>query len=430
VAWLVYRWREVEPPYRPRLRAIDLDASPSPTVTAGGIGGASYANVWLAAEPPAGAIVTRSADARGVALDKPPYAITPLAEVAELPWNGLNVVSTFAGCGGSSTGYRMAGYRVLAAVEFVPAAQESYALNCSPRTTLVRKDVRDVEAAELLEAVGLEVGELDVLDGSPPCEPFSTAGKRDKSGRQVVEYSGQRQRTDDLFFEYARLVDGLRPRCFVAENVEGLVRRRAKGYFLWILARLRDLGYRVQARVLNASWLGVPQNRRRVIFVGVREDLERDPVFPAPWSFQYTVRDALPHIARMRNGGLKQWGSADAAGAVRRRERGGLSETTRFGGRLEAVAYDAEALTEGESGPSGDVVGFYRDTGGAKQAREFVGLRDVQLGVADALHRLQVQLHLARPGHVRRSRPPSAGRRGGRDGRAGLGADGSKPAVA
>jgi DNA (cytosine-5)-methyltransferase 1 len=117
--------------------------------------------------------------------------------------------------------------------------------------------------------------------------------------RQVVAYSGQRQRTDDLFFEYARLVDGLRPRCFVAENVEGLVKGRAKGYFLWILARLRELGYRVQARVLNAAWLGVPQNRKRVIFVGVREDLDDDPVFPAPLPYQHTVRDALPHIARI-----------------------------------------------------------------------------------------------------------------------------------
>jgi DNA (cytosine-5)-methyltransferase 1 len=229
---------------------------------------------------------------------KPPYRIPPLSEIRELPWNGLNVVSTFSGCGGSSTGYRMSGYRVLAAVEFVPLAQQSYEANMAPYTALVRQDVRELAGADLLKAAGLERGEVDLLDGSPPCEPFSSAGRRDRTWRRVVEYSGQRQRTDDLFFEYARLVDELRPRTFVAENVEGLVRGRAKGYFLWILDRLRGLGYRVQARVLDAAWLGVPQSRRRVIFVGVREDLGRDPAFPDPLPYQYTVRDALPHVDR------------------------------------------------------------------------------------------------------------------------------------
>lgn len=288
-AALVFRWRDRDPPYRPRLMRRPLDL-PLLTVTAAGIAGASrdQALLDLPEHGMSPAPVTSGA--------KPAYRVPLLAEIREIPWNGLNVVSAFAGCGGSSTGYRLDGYRVLAAVEFVPKAQDSYAANMAPYTKLLRKDVRDVEAAEILEATGLARGELDVFDGSPPCEPFSSAGKRDKTWRQVVEYSGQRQRTDDLFFEYARLVDGLQPRVFVAENVSGLVKGRAKGYFLWILDRLRALGYRVQARVLDAQWLGVPQVRQRVIFVGVREDLGRDPAFPAPLPYNYSTREAIADL--------------------------------------------------------------------------------------------------------------------------------------
>jgi DNA-cytosine methyltransferase len=264
-------------------RSID---GPCPQVAAAGISGSSIDQCGLEddgrPEPP---VSPRP--------DKPAYRVPTMDEVRAVPWNGLTVISTFAGAGGSSTGYRMAGYRVLAAVEFVPAAGDSYEANMGPHTTLLRRDIRTVGADELLAAAGVAAGELDVLDGSPPCEPFSSAGRRERTWNSVREYSGQRQRTDDLFFEYARLVDGIRPRVFVAENVTGLTRGRARGYFKRILAALRDCGYRVQARVLDAAWLGVPQHRERVIFVGVRDDLDSDPAFPAPLRYQYSVRDAI-----------------------------------------------------------------------------------------------------------------------------------------
>ena len=85
-----------------------------------------------------------------------------------------------------------------------------------------------------------------------------------------------------LFFEYARILEGLQPRAFVAENVAGLVRGKAKGYFKLILKRLKDCGYNVRAAVLDASWLGVPQSRRRLIFIGFRDDLGIAPQFPKP----------------------------------------------------------------------------------------------------------------------------------------------------
>lgn len=231
--------------------------------------------------------------------DKPPFRLPTMDEIRAVPWNRRTVISTFAGAGGSSTGYRWAGYRVLAAVEFVPAAADAYRANCQPWTTVIERDVRQVDPEELLDAAHLKPGQLDVLDGSPPCEAFSSAGKRDKSWGKEVAYSGQRQRIDNLFPEFARLVEGIQPRVFVAENVPGLARGRARGHFRQILHDLTNLGYRVQARQLDAQWLGVPQARQRIIFVGVREDLDQDPAHPDPLPYRYTVREALPHIWRV-----------------------------------------------------------------------------------------------------------------------------------
>lgn len=230
--------------------------------------------------------------------EKPPYRVPNMAEIGALPWNGFTVASTFSGCGGSSLGYRMAGFRILWASEFIEAARESYTANKAPYTILDGRDIREVKAADILKATGLKEGELDLFDGSPPCASFSTAGKREAGWGKVKAYSDTKQRTDDLFFEYARLLRGLQPKTFVAENVSGLVKGTAKGYFLEILATLKK-GYRVKAAVLDAQWLGVPQARQRLIFMGVRKDLELDPVHPTPLPYRYSVKDALPWIARV-----------------------------------------------------------------------------------------------------------------------------------
>ncbi len=242
---------------------------------------------------------------------KPPYRVPSMEEVAQIPWNGLTVVSTFAGAGGSSLGYRMAGFRVLWANEFVPIAQESYRLNMRPGTILDGRDIKTVTARDILKATKLKRGELDVLDGSPPCQAFSTAGKREQGWGEQRKYAhGAEQQNELLFYEYIRLLDGLEPRAFIAENVAGLVKGAAKGFFLDILAKLKTAGpgYRVKAIVADAQWLGVPQHRPRVIYVGVREDLQLEPAFPTPLPYRYSVRDALPWIGRVgfENGGHNQ----------------------------------------------------------------------------------------------------------------------------
>jgi len=233
-------------------------------------------------------------ETRLTATDKPPYSVPTMGEVRTIPWNGLTVASTFSGGGGSSTGYRMAGYKVAWASEFIEAARKTYSENMNPDTVLDGRDIRDVDPQSILDAIDMESGELDLLDGSPPCASFSTAGKREKGWGKVKKYSDGTQRTDDLFFEFSRLIRGLRPRTFVAENVSGLVKGTAKGYFLEILADLKSCGYQVKCKVLDAQWLGVPQQRQRTIFIGVRNDIEQPPVYPSPLAYRYSVRDAIP----------------------------------------------------------------------------------------------------------------------------------------
>lgn len=225
--------------------------------------------------------------------DKPPYSVPLMAEINAMEPCGLKVASTFAGCGGSSLGYRMAGFQVLYANEFVEAARDTYNANRRDWTQVDDRDIRTVTPEDLLERIGMERGELDVLDGSPPCSSFSTAGKRSKKWGQTSSYSDTKQRTDDLFYEYARLVEGVQPKVFVAENVSGLVKGVAKGYFMAIMKRLGECGYRVECRLLDAQWLGVPQSRQRVIFMGVRNDLAASPAYPDPMAYRYSLREAL-----------------------------------------------------------------------------------------------------------------------------------------
>ena len=234
-------------------------------------------------------------------IEKPPYRVPLMSEIAAIPWNGFKLASTFSGCGGSCLGYRMAGFKVVWANEFVPSAQASYKANCASDSILDCRDIKLVQPSEILAATNLAVGELDILDGSPPCQAFSTAGKRDKGWGENKQYEhGATQKNETLFDEYIRLLRGLQPKVFVAENVKGLVMGTAKGYFLEILAAMKSSGYRVDCRILDAQWLGVPQQRQRAIFVGVRNDLDAMPVHPLPLPYRYSVRDALPWIVDVR----------------------------------------------------------------------------------------------------------------------------------
>ena len=225
------------------------------------------------------------------------YSVPSMSEVAKVKGtNGFKVVSTFSGCGGVCLGLEMAGYEVLWANEFIEAARDTYKEN-HPGVILTGEDIRTVKGEDILKSIGLKRGELDLLEGSPPCASFSTAGSLDKGWGRVKTYSDSIQRSDDLFFEYSRIIEELYPKVFIAENVSGLVKGKAVGYFKEILRDLKSKGYTVEARLLDASYLGVPQARQRLIFVGVRNDLVEKfgvkPAFPKPVNGRYTVRDII-----------------------------------------------------------------------------------------------------------------------------------------
>jgi DNA (cytosine-5)-methyltransferase 1 len=203
----------------------------------------------------------------------------------------FTVVSLFAGAGGSSTGYRLAGGKVLAVNEFIPAAYECYHRNY-PDTLIFKEDIRKLTGEMILKAVGLTKGQLDVLDGSPPCSSFSMAGKREKGWGKEKKYSDTTQRTDDLFFEYARILKDIQPKVFIAENVKGITLGESSNllgdeqYNLFggeektIFHTLIACGYDVRYKVLNAKDYGVPQSRERTIFIGVRKDLNVPITYP------------------------------------------------------------------------------------------------------------------------------------------------------
>ena len=189
--------------------------------------------------------------------------------------NRPTVVSTFAGCGGSSLGYKLAGFRELAAVEWWGVACDTLRRNF-PGVAVLEGDVR-----EKLEDVRDLLGgrELDVLDGSPPCQGFSvgnTCARRKNTGSE-----GNDPR-NDLVFEFIRWVRELRPKTFVMENVRGMRIGPMLVKFNQILRAMYELDYDVQVRELELKRLGVPQRRIRIIFVGVRRDIGKRYEYPKP----------------------------------------------------------------------------------------------------------------------------------------------------
>jgi DNA (cytosine-5)-methyltransferase 1 len=206
--------------------------------------------------------------------------------------NAPTVISTFAGAGGSSLGYSMAGFHELLAVEWDNNAVETFKLNF-PDVPVYHGDIAKLSIDDVLKMTGLQVGGLDVFDGSPPCQGFSTAGKR-----QLDDPRNQ------LFREYVRLLRGLRPKVFIMENVSGMVKGVMKLVFVEILKELKASGYKVSARLLNAMYFNVPQSRQRMIFVGVRDDLGIEPSHPEAESLPVTVGEAFVNCNNGLSDGL------------------------------------------------------------------------------------------------------------------------------
>ena len=225
--------------------------------------------------------------------DKPPFQQLTMEEVNQKKGtNGYRVVSTFSGAGGSCIGLKLAGFDVLYGVEFIPSAQEIYEMNHD--SFLDKRDIREITGEDILTKCNLKKGELELFEGSPPCASFSQLGKGTETWNCEKFYSGTHQRVDDLFFEYIRLVDEIRPLMFVAENVPALAQGKNKGMLKLIVNNLRDIGYEVEIRLVDATYLDVPQKRQRLILIGSRKDTGIKINFPKPKKYQYVVNDVIP----------------------------------------------------------------------------------------------------------------------------------------
>lgn len=187
--------------------------------------------------------------------------------------NGKKVFSCFSCGGGSSLGYKRAGFEVIGNVEIDKSANAAYVRNLKPKYNYCM-DLRDFNGLENLPS---ELYALDILDGSPPCTPFSISGRREKHwGVEKKFREGQKLQTlDDLFFVFLETVKKLRPKIVIAENVKGLIQGNAKGYVNEILHGFKNLGYDVQIFQLNAALMNVPQVRERIFFIANNQKYPR-----------------------------------------------------------------------------------------------------------------------------------------------------------
>lgn len=187
--------------------------------------------------------------------------------------NGLKVFSCFACGGGSTMGYKLAGCEVVGCCEIDPKMNEVYVKNHNPKHNFLM-DIREfnkIPNDELPE----ELFNLDILDGSPPCTTFSMAGDREESwGKKKKFREGQAEQTlDDLSFVFIETVAKLRPKVMIMENVEGLIKGEAWSYVQRIYKELNDIGYKVKHWLCKGEYMGVPQTRHRVFFIGLRNDI-------------------------------------------------------------------------------------------------------------------------------------------------------------
>ena len=194
-----------------------------------------------------------------------------LSDLEKVEKNGAKVFSCFSCGGGSTMGYKLAGFDVVGNCEIDPATSVMYKRNNHPKYNFCC-DIRDFAA---LGEYPEELNNLTILDGSPPCTTFSMAGKREDSWGKMKTFAegNVKQRLDDLFFPFIDLACKLQPKVVVAENVKGLILKNARGYVSEIIKEFDRAGYKCQLFLLNAASAGVPQKRERVFFVCQRKDM-------------------------------------------------------------------------------------------------------------------------------------------------------------
>lgn len=191
-----------------------------------------------------------------------------LKDLDNVQKNGKKVFSCFACGGGSTMGYKLAGYDVIGCCEIDKQMNEIYIENHHPKYNYLM-DIRDFNK---LENLPVELYNLDILDGSPPCTTFSMAGQREENwGKKKKFREGQQEQTlDDLSFVFIETVAKLSPKVVVMENVEGIMMADAWKYVQEIYKQFKEIGYHCQHFLMRGETMGVPQKRRRVFFIANR----------------------------------------------------------------------------------------------------------------------------------------------------------------
>jgi DNA (cytosine-5)-methyltransferase 1 len=189
----------------------------------------------------------------------------------------MKVVSLFSGCGGLDLGFIKAGFNVIWANEYDKDIWQTYEEN-HPQTYLDRRDLRQIKSSDLPDCIG--------IIGGPPCQSWSEAG----AGRGIDDSRGQ------LFYDYVRILKEKQPLFFLAENVSGILADKHDRAFTNILYQMKDAGYDVAYKLLNSKNFNVPQDRKRVIIIGYREDLGGIFEFPSERARILTLKDAIQDL--------------------------------------------------------------------------------------------------------------------------------------
>lgn len=191
----------------------------------------------------------------------------------------MKIISLFSGCGGLDLGFERAGYEIPLANEYDPTIWETYKIN-HPSTKLIQGDIRSIKEDVFPD-------DIDGIIGGPPCQSWSEAG----SLRGINDSRGK------LFYDYIRILKSKQPKFFLAENVSGMLANRHSEAVNNIIAMFKDCGYDVSVNLVNAKDYGVPQERRRVFYIGFRSDLGVHFEFPigstADDKKKLTLRDII-----------------------------------------------------------------------------------------------------------------------------------------
>jgi DNA (cytosine-5)-methyltransferase 1 len=179
----------------------------------------------------------------------------------------LKVISLFSGCGGLDLGFAQAGFEIVYANDNDPAVWDTFEKN--HRISIDRRSLFDIKSDEIPEADG--------IIGGPPCQSWSLAG----------EMRGAKDERGQLFYEYVRVLKDKKPSFFLAENVPGIISSTHLPEFKKILRMFSSVGYKTSYELLDARNYGVPQERKRVIIVGLKKSLKKPFIFPQPTHSKY-----------------------------------------------------------------------------------------------------------------------------------------------